>query len=105
MERGARRGERGQTLVMLLGAVFVLVFGLGVLGALGKALLGKGRYQRAADLAAVSAARSVRDEFARLLKPPFDERGQPNPRHIEKSEYLARARRTAVEIAGLNGAD
>jgi hypothetical protein len=104
MERGARRGERGQTLVLLLGAVFALVFGLGVLGALGKALLGKGRYQRAADLAAVSAARSMRDDFARLFEPAFDERGQPNPGHIEKGEYLARARRTAVEIAKLNGA-
>ena len=83
----------------------MLVFGLGVLGALGKALLGKGRYQRAADLAAVSAARSMRDDFTRLFEPALDERGQPNPRHLEKGEYLARARGTAVEIAGLNGAD
>ena len=105
MERGAQRGERGQILVLLLGAVFVLVFGLGVLGALGKALLGKGRYQRAADLAAVSAARSMRDDFTRLFEPAVDERGEPNPRHLEKSEYLSRARRTAVEIARLNGAD
>src|SRR4030095_5450898 len=103
MERGARRGERGQTLVMLLGAVFVLVFGLGVLGALGKALLGKGRYQRAADLAAVSAARSMRDDFARLFEPAFDERGQPNPRHIEKGEHLARAPRAAGEIRKTDG--
>jgi hypothetical protein len=90
---------------MLLGALFALVLGLGVLGAFGKALLAKGRYQRAADLAAVSAARSMRDDFARLFEPAFDERGRPNPRHLEKSEYLERARRTAVEYAALNGAD
>jgi hypothetical protein len=97
--------ELGQTLVLLLGAMFVLVFGIGVLGALGKALLGKGRYQRAADLAAVSAARSMRDDFTRLFEPPVDAVGRPNPRHLEKSEYLSRARDTAVEIARLNGAD
>ena len=79
------RRDEGQTLVLLLGAVFVLVFGLGVLGALGKALLGKGRYQRAADLAAVSAARSMRDDFTRLFEPAVDERGEPNPRHLERA--------------------
>jgi hypothetical protein len=98
------RCERGQTLVLLVGAVFVLAFGLGVLGAFGRALLGKGRQQRTADLAAVSAARSMRDDFTRLFEPAIDQRGRPNPRHLEKSEYLARARATAVEIAARNGA-
>jgi D-alanyl-D-alanine carboxypeptidase/Putative Flp pilus-assembly TadE/G-like len=97
--------ERGQVLVLLLGAVFMLILGLGVLGAFGKALLGKGRHQRAADLAAVSAARSMRDDFTRLFEVAFDQRGRPNPRHLEKDEYLARARKTAVEFATLNGAD
>ena len=96
-----RDSERGQSLVLLLGAVFVLAFGLGVLGAFGKALLGKGRHQRAADLAAVSAARSMRDDFTRLFEPAVDEYGQPNARHLEKGEYLSRARSTAVEIARL----
>jgi hypothetical protein len=100
-----RDSELGQTLVLLVGAVFVLVFGIGVLGALGKALLGKGRYQRAADLAAVSAARSMRDDFTRLFEPAVDELGRPNPRHLEKSEYLSRARDTAIEIARLNEAE
>jgi hypothetical protein len=99
------RCERGQTLVLLVGAIFVLALGLGVLGAFGKALLGRGRQQRAADLAAISAARSMRDDFTRLFEPAFDERGRPNPRHLEKSEYLARARATAEEIAAENGAD
>jgi hypothetical protein len=96
--------ELGQALVLLLAAALVLMLLLGVLGAFGKALLGKGRYQRAADLAAVSAARSMRDDFSRLFEPALDGRGRPNPRHLEKSRYLARAREAAVEVARLNGA-
>ena len=89
-------GERGQMLVALAGAAVVLLLFVGVLGALGKALLGRGRLQRAADLAAVSAARSMRDDFPRL----FD-RG---PHRISKSAYLARARATALTAGRENGA-
>ena len=39
--------------------------------------------QRAADLAAVSAARSMRDDFERLFEPPC--RRPANPRHLEKA--------------------
>jgi len=83
-------------LVALAGAAIVLLLFAGVLGALGKALLGRGRLQRAADLAAVSAARSMRDDFPRL----FD-RG---PRGLSKAAYLARARTAAIEAARANGA-
>jgi soluble lytic murein transglycosylase-like protein len=96
--------ESGQALVLLAGSAFVLVFGLAVLGALGRALLDKGRWQRAADLAAISAARSMRDDFARLFEPARDARGRPNQRHLEKAAYLARATQAAVEIASSNGA-
>jgi hypothetical protein len=99
------RSETGQTMVLLAGAAFVLVFGLAVLGAFGKALLDRGRQQRAADLAAISAARSMRDDFTRLFEPLRDSRAVPNPRHLEKSAYLARAKAAALEIAGANGAD
>jgi hypothetical protein len=50
--RVSLRAERGQVLVALAGAAVVLLLFVGVLGALGKALLGRGRLQRAADLAA-----------------------------------------------------
>ena len=99
------RAERGQALVLLVGAAFVLMLGLGVLGAFGKALLGKGRYQRAADLAAVSGARSMRDDFERLFEPLLDTSGRPNPRHLGKRDYLARAKQAALDVADLNGAD
>ena len=74
--------------MLLVGAMFVLALGMGVLGAFGRALLGRGRQQRAADLAAVSAARSMRDDFTRLFEPALDEGGRPNPRHLEKTCLL-----------------
>ena len=97
--------ERGQVLVLLVAALLALALGVGALGALGRALLGKGRMQRAADLAAVSAARSMRDDFPRLFEPALDRAGRPNPLHLEKPLYLQRARRAAVEVASLNGAN
>jgi hypothetical protein len=96
--------ERGQALVLLPAAVLVLMIGVGLLAGFGRALLERGRYQRAADLAAVSAARSMRDDFARLFAPPLDSRGRANPVHLEKERYLERARAAAVEVAHRNGA-
>jgi hypothetical protein len=90
------RGETGQTLMLLLGAAAVLLLFVGVLGALGKALLGRGRLQIAADLAAVSAARSMRDDFPRL----FDR----STHGLSKAAYLARARAAAVAVGRANGA-
>ncbi len=101
---GAPKHQHGQALVVFAGAGVLLLLALGSLGALGRALLGKGRLQRATDLAAVSAARSMRDDFERLFEPALDPRGRPNPRHLERSEYLGRARRAALEAARVNGA-
>ena len=78
-----RGSERGQALIVALGAVFVVMFGAGALAALGGALAEKGRMQRATDLAALSAARSMRDDFARLFEPPLIG-GRPNPRHLAR---------------------
>src|SRR5439155_23913724 len=85
--RGARvtrwRDERGQALVLLAGVAVTVLLLAGALGAFGKALLGRGRLQRAADLAAVSAARSMRHDF-----PPLFERGDGR---LSKDAYLDRA--------------
>ena len=94
------RSARGQALIVALGAVFVVMLGAGVLAALGGALAQKGRLQRATDLAALSAARSMRDDFARLFEPPLIG-GRPNPRHLARAAYLAgrgtqRSRRAAT---------
>jgi hypothetical protein len=96
--------QRGQALIAALGAVFVLLLGASVLFSLGSALAGKGRIQRAADLAALSAARSMRDDFERLFEPVVI-RGRPNPHHLPKALYLERARAAALRFGAANGAD
>jgi hypothetical protein len=90
-------------LVALAGAAVVLLLTVGVLAALGKALLGRGGAQRAADLAAISAARAMRDDFPRLFEPPLLAHRGPNPRHLSKAAYLEDARAAALEAASANG--
>jgi len=95
--------EEGQALLLALGGVFALVVGALVLVAIAGAITGKGRAQRAADLAAISAARSMRDDLPRLLAPAVLSDGTPNPEHMAKAVYLARARAAAADIARANG--
>ncbi len=102
--RSRMAGERGQATPLVLGAVFALVTGAVVLVAIAGAITGKGRAQGAADLSALSAARSMKDDLPRLLAPPTLPNGLPNPAHMPKPVYLARARFTAVRIATSNGA-
>jgi hypothetical protein len=101
----ALASERGQVVPLVLGAAVAVIFTALLLAALGGAVTGKGRAQRAADLTAVSAVRSMRDDLDRLLAPPRLEGGAPNPAHLEKREYLARARVAAREAADANGVD
>jgi Transglycosylase SLT domain/D-alanyl-D-alanine carboxypeptidase len=96
-------GSPAQALPSLLGAMAILLVVAMVLVAVAGALTGKARAQRAADLAALSAARSLRDDLPRLLAPPRLSGGAPNPFHIGKADYLARARRAAIEAADANG--
>ncbi|HKH23482.1 MAG TPA: transglycosylase SLT domain-containing protein [Solirubrobacterales bacterium] len=105
--RPPRRGSSGQALPALLGAGLILILCALLLAAIGGASTGKGRVQRAADLAAISAARSMRDDVSRLLAPARLPDGAPNPRHLSRAEYLARARLAALDAASRNrvGAD
>ncbi len=96
-------GEAGQASLLLLGVVAALLTGLVVLFAFGQALGAKGRHQRAADLAAISAAQVMRDNFARLFEPPLLPNGLPNPRHLSNAGYLALARAAARRGAVRNG--
>jgi hypothetical protein len=89
----------------VLGAAILVVALALILVALGGAATAKGRMQRAADLAALSAARSMRDDFGRLFIPARRADGSPDPEHLELSEYLARARSAGLEAAGRNGID
>lgn len=96
--------EKGQATPLVLGAVFVLVLGTVALVMIAGAITGKARAQSVADLSALSAARSMKRDLPRLLAPPTLPNGLPNPAHMSKVEYLARARITATRIAAGNGA-
>lgn len=99
-----RAGERGQATPLALGGVLALVLGTVALVAIGGAITGKARGQRAADLSALSAARSMKDDLPRLMAPPTLPGGAPNPYHLPKPAYLARAARAATRTAKANGA-
>jgi Putative Flp pilus-assembly TadE/G-like len=88
---------------MMLAVIGVLLALTLVLFAFGSALGAKGRQQRAADLAAVSAAQVMRDLYPRLFEPPFLAPDVPNPRHLEQATYLALARAAALRGARRNG--
>jgi len=99
----SNREEAGQASLMMLGVIGVLLVGTLVLFGFGNALGAKARHQRAADLAAVSAAQVMRDLYPRLFEPPFLEPDVPNPRHLEREAYLELARAAAVRGARRNG--
>jgi transglycosylase-like protein with SLT domain/D-alanyl-D-alanine carboxypeptidase-like protein len=88
---------------MMLAAIGALLAGAVLLFAFGNALGARGRHQRAVDLAAISAAQTMRDLYPRLFEPPFLEPGVPNPRHLEQATYLALARTAAARGAERNG--
>ncbi len=95
--------QDGQALPLALGGALALIAAALALVAIAGAITGKGRVQRAADLAAISAARSMRDDLSRLLSPSRLPDGSPDPHHLEKVTYLARAREAATAAAKANG--
>ena len=100
--QGDRGREEGQALLLAVGGAFVLIVAALALVAIAGAVTGKGRVQRAADLIAISAVRSMRDDLPRLLAPPSMPDGAPNPLHLEKAAYLWRARVAAVQAGRAN---
>ena len=98
-----RTSEAGQATPLVLGAALVAVTVAVGLAAIAGAGTGKGRAQRAADLGALSAARSMREDLPRLLAPAVLPNGLPNPAHMSKPVYLARARVSAISVAVANG--
>ncbi len=111
LRRAAAKGSRavgeesGQALILALGGAFALIVGALALVAIAGAVTGKGRVQRAADLAAISAARSMKDTLPRLLSSPTLPNGLPNPSHLSKEAYLALAREAALAAGRANGVD
>jgi Transglycosylase SLT domain/D-alanyl-D-alanine carboxypeptidase len=99
------RDETGQALILALGGALALIAAALALVAIAGAVTGKGRAQRAADLVAISAVRSMRDDLPALLSPPRLANGQPNPNHLRKETYLARAKTAALAAASANAVD
>jgi hypothetical protein len=99
------RSESGQALILALGGSLAIVAAALALVAIAGAMTGKGRAQRAADLVAISAVRSMRDDLPRLLAPPRLADGRPNPEHLGKAMYLGRARVAALAAARANEVD
>ena len=97
--------ESGQALPLVLGGILALVACTLALAAIGGAVTGKARVQRAADLAALSAAREMRDQFDRLFVAVRRPDGSLDPDHFDKREYLDRAKAAAVEAARRNGVE
>ncbi len=95
----------GQAVPAVLGLIFAALVATLALVAIGGAVTAKGRAQRAADLAALSAARSMRDDLPRLFIPPVRADGTADPRHLSKPEYEQRAEAAAREGAERNGLD
>jgi hypothetical protein len=92
----ASRDARGQASLLLLAVIGAVLVGAAVLFAFGNALGARGKHQRAADLAAISAAQVMRDLYPRLFEPPFIEPDVPNPRHLEEADYRALAVAAAI---------
>src|ERR1044072_9138593 len=98
-----RRREEGQALLLAVGGIFVLLAGALALVAIAGAVTGKGRVQRAAGLAALSYAVSMRAALPRLLSPPTLPNSLPNPRHLGKGAFLSRAAGGGRHAAKGNG--
>src|SRR4051794_24561790 len=97
------RGCGGQASVLLVGGLAGLVAGAVIVGAVARAVGTEAGAQREADLAAVAAGKAMHESYGRLFEPALI-RKAPNPRHLEKGDYLALGRARAVEVARANGA-
>jgi D-alanyl-D-alanine carboxypeptidase-like protein len=98
-----RDGGNGQASVLLVGGLAGLVIAAVIAGAVARAVGREAGAQRAADLAAVAAGNAMHVSYGRLFE-PVTIRRQPNPRHLEKDEYLALGRAAAEQVARANGA-
>jgi D-alanyl-D-alanine carboxypeptidase len=102
--RSGVRSEAGQASVLVVGGLVALVLGALVLGLVARGGGREARAQRAADLAALAAARAMHDAYGRLFEPVFADRARPGPRHVSKAAYLALGRAAAARVAEANGA-
>ena len=98
-----RLGASGQASILLIGGLAGVLIATVIAGAVARAVGREAAAQRAADLAAVAAARVMHSNYGRLFEPAVID-DEPNPRHLDKQEYLALGRATALQVARANGA-
>src|SRR3954467_8232141 len=98
-----RPAEEGQALLLVVGILVAVLVGSLVLGGVARAIGVRGDRQRAAGLGALAAARALREAYPRVFAPAVI-RGQPNPDHLERAEYVAIGQRMATVTARRNGA-
>ncbi len=94
---------RGQASVLLVGGLAGVLIATVIAGAVARAVGREAAAQRAADLAAVAAARVMHANYGRLFEPAMID-DAPNPRHLDKDEYVALGRGVALQVARANGA-
>ena len=94
----------GQASVLLVAALAAVLVGVVVLGSAARGVAREAAAQRAADLAALAGARAMYVATPRLFAPPEID-GVANPRHLDRTAFLALARDAAVGVAEANGAD
>ena len=102
--RRSRAGDCGQALVLLLALLLSLALGGALLAALAMGIGAHQERRGVADIAALAGAEAMVEAQPRVFEPAELDRGVPNPRHLERAEYLAIARRVAVRTARRNGA-
>ncbi len=96
------RGEPGQAIPLVIGGLAFLLLGAAVLAAIASGLTGRGDQQRAADLSALAAARAMAVAYPHVFEPAAVA-GRDNPSHLERDDYLVRARKAAEAVARANG--
>ncbi|MFY9265856.1 MAG: transglycosylase SLT domain-containing protein [Solirubrobacterales bacterium] len=94
--------QDGQALVLMVAGCLLALASTLVLAQFGAAFVARGRVQRASDLAATAAAARMSADYERLFVPPTLGNGLANPLHLDRGEYLARARGAALRSARAN---
>lgn len=95
--------ESGQAMLILLGILVAVLILAIIFGSLALGINRKGETQRGADIVALATARQMHSDYSRLFEMPTLDDGRPNPRHLEREQYLQRAREAGFRVAWANG--
>ncbi|MBJ7347479.1 MAG: transglycosylase SLT domain-containing protein [Thermoleophilaceae bacterium] len=97
------RKQSGQAVVILVATVAAMMVATVVFAGAGGAYVARGRLQRTADAAALSAARQMKLDYSRLFEPRLLASGVLNTRWMSSVTYKQRARLRARLALKANG--